>query len=129
MAARVPPDASASDVAKAMFSAHAGGRLEEMLSYLHRDITWMPFATRPGRTVYAGHADTLQLVKDQRAAMGSFRIEWEKFTELDDGRLVCPGQTVTTTDIGETPGLSFVCFLTFRDGLVYDLESEPRAGT
>lgn len=82
-----------------------------------------------GARVYAGHADTLQLVKDQRAAMGSFRIEWEEFTELDDGRLVCPGQTVTITDIGETLGLSFVCFLTFRDGLVYDLESEPRAGT
>jgi hypothetical protein len=26
----------------------------------------MPFATRPGRTVYAGHADTLQLIKEKR---------------------------------------------------------------
>jgi len=122
-----PPDEDARQVAKAMFAAHAGGRWEEMLSYLHRDITWMPLTTRPNRIVYAGHADTMQLVKDQRAALGDFRIEWEEFSELDDGRLVCPGQTVTTTDTGETPGLSFICYLTFRDGLVYDLESESPA--
>ena len=123
----LPPDEDARRVARAMFAAHAGGRWEEMLSYLHRDITWMPLATRPNRVVYAGHADTMQLVKDQRAALGDFRIQWEEFSELDDGRLVCPGQTVSTTDTGEVPGLSFVCYLTFRDGLVYDLESESRA--
>jgi ketosteroid isomerase-like protein len=123
----LPPDEDARRVAKAMFAAHAGGRWEEMLSYLHRDITWMPLATRPNRIVYAGHADTMQLLKDNRAALGNFRIEWDEFSELDDGRLVCPGQTVTITDNGEVPGLSFVCYLTFRDGLVYDLESESRA--
>ena len=123
----LPPDEDARQVAKAMFAAHAGGRWEEMLSYLHRDITWMPLATRPNRIVYAGHAETMQLVKDQRAALGDFRIEWEEFSELDDGRLVCPGQSVTTTDTGETSGLSFICYLTFRDGLVYDLESESPA--
>ena len=123
----LPPDEDARQVAKAMFAAHAGGRWEEMLPYLHRDITWMPLATRPNRIVYAGHAETMQLVKDQRAALGDFRIEWEEFSELDDGRLVCPGQSVTTTDTGETSGLSFICYLTFRDGLVYDLESESPA--
>jgi ketosteroid isomerase-like protein len=120
----VPLDEAARDVAKAMFAAHAGGRWEEMLSYLDPDITWMPLATRPNRIVYAGHADTMRLVKDQRAALGDFRIEWEEFSELDDGRLVCPGQTITITDTGETRRLSFVCYLRFRDGLVHDLETE-----
>jgi ketosteroid isomerase-like protein len=123
----LPLDEAAMDVAKAMFAAHAGGRWEEMLSYLHRDITWMPLATRPNRIVYAGHADTMQLVKDNRAALGTFRIEWEEFSQLDDGRLVCAGQTMTITDTGETPGLSFVCYLTFRDGLLFDLETESLA--
>jgi ketosteroid isomerase-like protein len=43
----LPLDEAARDVAQAMFAAHAAGRWEEMLSYLHPDITWMPLATRP----------------------------------------------------------------------------------
>jgi ketosteroid isomerase-like protein len=120
----LPLDEAARDVAQAMFAAHAAGRWEEMLSYLHRDITWMPLATRPKRIVYAGRADTMQLVKDNRAALGDFRIEWEEFSQLDDGRLVCAGQTLSITDTGEVPGFAFVCYLTFRDGLVFDLETE-----
>jgi ketosteroid isomerase-like protein len=120
----LPLNEAARDVAKAMFAAREAGRWDEMLSYLHPDITLMPLATQPKRVVYAGHPDTMQLIKDNHAALGDFRIEWEEYSQLDDGRLVCAGQTMTITDAGETPGISFVCYLTFRDGLVWDFETE-----
>jgi hypothetical protein len=44
-----------------------------------------------------------------------------------DGRVVCIGRSVMLTATGEIPGQYFECLLTFRDGLVIQLESQPRS--
>jgi hypothetical protein len=97
-----------------------------MLSYLHAKVTWEP-VTRPGRSFYNGHAETLQLVKDIRDALGEFRISWDELNELNDGRVVCAGHIVLISETGETPGPFIESVLTFRDGLIIDLESSAAA--
>jgi ketosteroid isomerase-like protein len=119
-------DQSKAGVAKAMFSAQVDGRLDEMFAYIHPDIRCMP-VTRPGRTLYVGHEETMQLIIDVRSSLGEHRIDWQEFSELDDGRLVCIGQPVMIREDGEVFLPFFECFLTFRDGLVIQLESRPRA--
>jgi hypothetical protein len=116
------PDQTSVHVARAMYSALVAGRLDEMLSYLHPKVTWEP-VTRPGRSFYVGHAESLQLVKDIREALGEFRIDWADISELSDGRVVCAGHIVLITYAGEAPGPFIEATLRFRDGLIIDLES------
>jgi hypothetical protein len=97
-----------------------------MFSYIHPDIKCMPLI-RPGRTLYVGHEEILQLVIDVRSALGEHRVDWEEFAERGDGRVVCIGRSVMFTATGEIPGPYFECILTFRDGLVIQLESQPRS--
>lgn len=111
-----------------MFAAYAEGNLDEMFTFIHPDITWMPL-TRPGRTLYVGHEATMELLQDNSRALGEFRLDWDEFTMLSDGRVVCPGQIVVITGTGETLGQRFECALTFRDGLVVELASRPRSGS
>jgi ketosteroid isomerase-like protein len=126
MAAPAGPEKNAAETARDMYSAFVDGRLNDLLSYLHPKVTWEP-VTRPGRSFYLGHAETLQLVNDVRDALGAFRIEWEQITELGDGRVVCAGHIVLITDAGEAPGPFVESTLTFRDGLIVDLASRPRS--
>ena len=63
MAPDSKPVQTAVHVAQAMFAAHEHERLDEMFSYIHPDIRWMSL-TRPGRTLYVGHEETMQFVID-----------------------------------------------------------------
>jgi ketosteroid isomerase-like protein len=119
------PDQTPVQIARAMYSALVDGRLDEMLAYLHPKVTWEP-VTRPARSFYVGHAETLQLVTDLREALGEFRIDWEEICELSDGRVVCAGHIVLITDDGEAPGQFIEATLRLQDGLIIGLESRPR---
>jgi ketosteroid isomerase-like protein len=122
------PDQSGAQTARSMFAALIAGDLDNMFTFIHPEISWWP-VTRPGRTHYFGHVQTRQMLEDLHHTLGRFRVEWDEFVELSDGRVVCPGQTILITDAGEVPAGLVDCLVTLRDGLIIEVESQPRSET
>jgi ketosteroid isomerase-like protein len=114
------------DVVRALFLAHRQGRIEDMLALVHPAVVWQPL-TRPARTEYVGHAGTRAMVDDLRRALGDYRIDFDEFVELADGRISADGEVVRTTPGGEIRGPQVVCVLTLLDGLVIGLDSTEQS--
>jgi ketosteroid isomerase-like protein len=124
--ARHPPPRSGIEVVRALFTAHDEGRIEDMLALVHPDVVWEP-QTRPARSTYIGHAGTLAMVDDLRAALGVYRIDYDNVVELADGRILAQGDLVRKTPEGEVRGPRVECVVTLFDGLVIALDSSGRA--
>ena len=113
-----------SRLVRAMFVAQEAGRIEEMMSFVHPDITVRPM-TRPGRVAYIGRDDFRLLVKDLRQALGPIRVRWDDVTEHEDGTVTATGAQLVHVYGQEREQQRFVCEFTFRDGLIYTFDSYP----
>jgi ketosteroid isomerase-like protein len=115
---------SAVETIRRLWMAQSHGQIEEMLAYIHPDVRWRPL-TRPARSLYVGHAGTLDMLADLRASMGEFRMEWEELREQPDGNVIGVGHPVLLTDQGEVAGPQIEGLIEMRDGLVAGLDSRP----
>jgi ketosteroid isomerase-like protein len=116
------------EVASAMLTALADGRVEDVVALVDPQVVWVP-SIRPGRTLYEGRAGVAQFVADLHAAFGRFRVVVHDITQGGDG--VNAGETEVTALIGgfrqigggelTLPGLTIL--FTVRDGLITFMES------
>jgi hypothetical protein len=111
---------------RALFLAQDAGRIEEMLTFVHPQITVRPM-TRPGRGAYIGHDDFRLLVTDLRRALGPVRVRWDDVTEHDDGTVTANGAQLVRVYGEEQEQQRFRCEFTFRDGLLFTFDSYPAA--
>jgi ketosteroid isomerase-like protein len=112
------------EIFRAVAQASWEGRLGDMLALIHPDIVCYPL-TRPGLTRYEGHSGFLRLIKDSRRARGDYRLEYDEITERPDGRVLARGRLMRSTDAGDVVAERMDVVVTFRDGLVIGLESQP----
>jgi hypothetical protein len=107
-----------------MFVAQEAGRIEEMVSFAHPDITVRPM-TRPGLEAYIGRDEFRLLAQDLRQALGPVRVRWTDVTEHPDGTVTATGAQLVEVYGHERVQQRFSCEFTFRDGLVYTFDSYP----
>jgi hypothetical protein len=107
-----------------MFLAQDAGRIEEMLTFAHPDITVRPM-TRPGRAAYIGRDDFRLLVTDLKRALGPVRVRWDRVTEHEDGTVSATGTQLVRVYGKEQEQQRFLCEFTFRDGLLFTFDSFP----
>jgi hypothetical protein len=85
--------------------------------------------TRPGRSVYEGHAGMAVLVRDLRAVWGHYRVKAEEAggarPDGAGGELVRLRLLVAETDAGDMAVAPVLTEFTVRDGLVTRIESTP----
>jgi ketosteroid isomerase-like protein len=117
-----PSGGPGADIVRALFLAHGENRIDDVLALVHPEVVWQPL-TRPGRSVYVGHAGTRAMIDDLRDALGEFRVHFDEVVDLPDGRVAARGRIVRTTEDGEVGGPDVDITLTLRDGLVIGLES------
>ncbi len=77
-----------------MMTAMAEGRVGDMLALMDPQITWIT-SVRPGLSMYYGHEGMTQYAADLRAALGSYRVEFEDITADDGGQVTARRTTVT----------------------------------
>ena len=114
--AHAPPEV---EIARALIVAFSEDRLEDVLALTDRDIVWLP-QTRPGRSVYTGHAGTAQLMRDARGTLGPFRVVIDHSDFLADGRVRLRGSRVRSAGQAEP----FDLLVTVRDRLVLRVDSQ-----
>ena len=73
--------------------------------------------------MYVGHEGTKAMIVDIGKTLGDFRMVWDDFTELPDGRVLAEGHVAQATAGGEVAGPHLDVYLTLRDGLVAGLVS------
>src|ERR1044071_475903 len=112
-----------------LIAAISQGRADHVRALTDPDVTWRP-ATRPARSFYQGHAETIGLLADLRAAYGPYRTEIDILTTETDRT----GTRVTArTSVGREPPHgaqpmpAIVSTFTLRNGLVTAVESRPQA--
>jgi hypothetical protein len=114
---------SAVQAVRALMNAHAENRVADVLAVVHPEVRWYP-ASRPARSMYTGHAGTIELMDDLRTSLGSFRVRLDEVSERPDGRVEVHGARLTLTDGGDVRETTpFDLVVTLRDGLVIELES------
>lgn len=119
-----PGEGPGSQLVRALFLAQDAGRIEEMLTFVHPDITVRPM-TRPGRVVYHGHDDFRLLMTDLKRALGPVRVRLEDVTEHEDGTVTAIGSQLIRVYGKERVAQQFRCEFTFRDGLLFTFDSYP----
>jgi ketosteroid isomerase-like protein len=119
---RQPDDSPSIAVVRALFLAYREGRLDDLLALVHPAVVWQPI-TRPGRSVYVGHAGTRDLMQDLTTAMGEFRVEFGDYGQLPDGRVTAHVRIIRQADGHDGAEQGARVVLTLRDGLVVGLES------
>jgi ketosteroid isomerase-like protein len=106
----------------ALWLAHREGRMADLLALVDPDVEWHP-VSRPGLTVYRGHAGTLAMLADFRSSIGDYWVDVHEYVALPDGRVVARGTTMLRTAEGEVVGPPFETVCTMRDGRIVLLES------
>jgi ketosteroid isomerase-like protein len=109
----------------ALFRAVGRGDADNVVALVHADVVWLPM-TRPGRSVYSGHAGTRDMVESLIRTLGHFRVEFDEFVDQPDGRILARGDIFRQTPDGEVGAPRFECLVTFQDGLVIGVDSEER---
>jgi len=114
---------SAIEVVTQLIVAVGDGRREAVLALVDPNVVWRP-VSRPGQSVYHGHAGMLRFMSDLHTAYGRFRIEVEYIMATSATEVVSRARPVRETPSGDQPGQSILSVYTIRDGRVICLESE-----
>jgi ketosteroid isomerase-like protein len=115
---------SSTEVALAVLQARDEGRIEDMLALVHRDVVWWP-VSRPGRSMYEGHAGTRQMVRDLHESRGAFRTQIKEVLPQAGGRVLIRGDAILSDGCVDS---SFYVLFGFRDGLVLSVEANRLGG-
>lgn len=115
-------------VARAVLAAIVEGRVGDVLALTDPEVVCMP-VTRPGRSLYEGHAGMARLVADLRAVWGRYRVKAEDAggacPDEDGGVRVRLRLLVAETDAGDMAVEPVLTEFTVRDGLVTRIVSTP----
>jgi ketosteroid isomerase-like protein len=114
----------ASQVARAALAAIAEGRVADLMALTDPQVVVMP-TTRPGLSVYDGHAAVAELVEDLRAAWGKYRlVVTDAGTRAGSaGDVVTLRLRVVESEREGTEWPPVLAEFTVRDGLVTLIES------
>jgi ketosteroid isomerase-like protein len=114
---------SAIEVVTRLIAAIGDDRREAVLALVDPNVVWRP-VSRPGQSVYHGHAGMLRFMSDLRTAYGRFRIEVEYIMATSATEVVSRARPIRETPSGDQPGQPIVSVYTIREGRVICLESE-----
>jgi hypothetical protein len=106
------------------FAAIRDQRTSDLLALVDPQIICMP-VTRPGRTVYEGHAGMLRFIKDLHAVFGDYEYEIDKITELDEAKVAVQARMLLESGRPSMGPLSISVVFTLRNGLITLADSEP----
>jgi ketosteroid isomerase-like protein len=114
-----------SEVVSQLIAAVSDGRIEDLLALVDPGVRCIP-ATRPGRTVYEGHAGMARLVADLSAAYGPHRIEVEEITVESGTQVTARTRVLQESDHGDLLLRRITSVYTLRAGLVTSIEGDAR---
>ena len=107
-----------------MWAAYDDGKLDDLIATMHPDVRWTPI-TRPGRTVYSGHAGMRDMHANIEGVRGKIRVALDQVVLLADGSVLTGGRGVFPAG-SDPPSLAFEARCTFLDGLIVSVDSyEP----
>ena len=112
------------DVVRRMLAAQDAGRLDEVLTLADPAIVIRPL-TRPGLSVYHGHAGLRDLLDNAGRAVGAHRVEWGELSEPAPGPVTAVSTVVMLEDGGERVIARIRNEFVVRDGLVTEYDSFP----
>jgi hypothetical protein len=114
---------SPSELVSELIAAVSDARIEDLLALVDPKVVCIP-ATRPGLTVYNGHAGMAKLVADLKAAYGPHRIEIEDITEESGARVTARTRVVQESSQGARILQRVTSVYTLSSGLVTSIEGE-----
>lgn len=109
---------------RALFEAHNGGRLEDLLRLLDPAVIWVP-ATRTGRNFYVGRQATIGPFTAIRRTYGDHRIECQHFEQIDDEQVRVTGSVIRSASDADPPTIGFTTIVTLLEGRIAKLVAEP----
>ncbi len=95
---RKPPTQLVSE----LIAAICDGRTEDVLTLVQPQTVWQPL-TRPGLSVYQGHAGMTRLLGDLSAIYGRFRVDIDTITADTSTRVTVQARIVRETEHGDLP--------------------------
>ena len=113
---------AAVDVVRRLLAAQDAGHLDEALTLADPAIVIRPL-TRPGRSVYHGHAGLLDLLDNAGRTVGDHRVEWGELSESAPGTVTAVSTVWLATDGGERAIARIRNEFVVHDGLVTEYDS------
>ena len=124
----MPPDNLApAEVVRALFAAHAEGRLDDFMSLIHPEMLWEPegYDTRP---FYVGREGSLALLGAVRSSLGDHYIRVDDVVPTGaEGQVHVKAAIVLRAPAGDRVEREFEALITVRDGFVSRFEDVPEA--
>jgi hypothetical protein len=108
-----------------MWAADRNGSIDDVVATMHSQVSWCPL-TRPGLSRYSGHDGIRRMRDEVDHTLGVRRIQIDEITLLDDGSVASKGRAIFEDD---REPLAFDAHYTFRDGLIFRVDSTPLIAT